>query len=847
MQVQGVVRRRENYWSVTLFLVNGQDEPKKLRKELGETKTGDFEKKLRPLLTAYDAWITDREADLKSPEMKQHKDAGKVELERCRTALVRIEAGLKLISTDEKAAEAFRFANLAMWQQRVRSIYSLKRRRDEPADFKEIDLPRNRSWYPFQLAFVLLNLPGITEFGVGAIVELPNLSVMVMGLDDWPVEQGSSEINEPRLLRAVQGELGTQVVKLLTPPVTPESTGYQANPFDDTANVGVPVAPFPRWLLCPYCRLLAPIQSGLFELKLDPYRKDRSRYVHRNCKKPGKPPTVLPARFLAACENGHLDDFPWVEYVHKGRTDCKYELRLYELGASGEVADIQLQCVKCDKKRRLSDAFGTEGHTQLPQCRARWPHLRKFDEKGCNSPQRGILLGASNSWFPVMLTALSIPTMTNKLGQLIEQNWAELEECESAREVKLKRKLLRGLSVYSDDQIWEEVEKKKSGTKEDEEEASDLREPEWKIFSNPDPKLNSRDFKLKVVEPPNGYRQILRKVVLAERLREVRSLIGFTRIESPGDYSEVSELPDEKRAPLSRKDPRWVPTSDVRGEGIFLHFHEEAVQAWMKKVKGLDAIEAGKLARSLPTSLIHTIARIVSDFDRENWPASRARVMQNIAHPLYRTLAAHFLDCWQNQAGEMSSQAVCAALMTAAESEKVHRDHQSIELVWTGPDAGVVPLRRTEQALLQVIESATQKITIVSYAVYNIDRVSKALIDAANRGVKSAVIIETPDRNEGQNNYNTLKALGPSVASQCDVYLWPIENRTRDVSGKPGILHVKCAVADSRTLFISSANLTEYAFTVNMELGLLITGGAQPVQVENQFDRMIQNRILVKL
>jgi hypothetical protein len=470
-------------------------------------------------------------------------------------------------------------------------------------------------------------------FGVGAIVELPNLSVMVMGLDDWPVEQGSSEINEPRLLRAVQGELGTQVVKLLTPPVTPESTGHQANPFDDTANVGVPVAPFPRWLLCPYCRLLAPIQSGLFELKLDPYRKDRSRYVHRNCKKPGKPPTVLPARFLAACENGHLDDFPWVEYVHKGKTDCRYELRLYELGASGEVADIQLQCVKCDKKRRLSDAFGTEGHTQLPQCRARWPHLRKFDEKGCKEPQRGILLGASNSWFPVMLTALSIPTVTNKLGQLIEQNWAELEECESVREVKLKRKLLRGLSVYSDDQIWEEVEKKKSATENDEEEATDLREPEWKVFLNPDPKLNSRDFKLKVVDPPNGYQQILKKVVLAERLREVRSLIGFTRIESPGDYSEVSELPDDKRAPLSRKDPHWVPTSDVRGEGIFLHFSEEAIQSWMKKVKGLDpeffnAHKRWRTTRGLEPEL--------------NYPTMRYVLLHSLAHALIRQFS---LEC----------------------------------------------------------------------------------------------------------------------------------------------------------------------------------------------------------
>ena len=91
------------------------------------------------------------------------------------------------------------------------------------------------------------------------------------------------------------------------------------------------------------------------------------------------------------------------------------------------------------------------------------------------------------------------------------------------------------------------------------------------MFSNPDPNLNSRDFKLRVVEPPKGYKHVLKKVVLAERLREVRSLIGFTRIESPGDYSELSNLPEEKHVPLSVKPPSWVPTSVVRGEGVFLH------------------------------------------------------------------------------------------------------------------------------------------------------------------------------------------------------------------------------------------------------------------------------------
>jgi phosphatidylserine/phosphatidylglycerophosphate/cardiolipin synthase-like enzyme len=73
-----------------------------------------------------------------------------------------------------------------------------------------------------------------------------------------------------------------------------------------------------------------------------------------------------------------------------------------------------------------------------------------------------------------------------------------------------------------------------------------------------------------------------------------------------------------------------------------------------------------------------------------------------------------------------------------------------------------------------------------------------------------------------------------------------LEKRAKDDNGKPGILHVKCAVTDGRWLFLSSANLTEYAFTLNMELGLLVTGGSLPGQVEAQFDRLIEVGVLAR-
>jgi hypothetical protein len=466
-------------------------------------------------------------------------------------------------------------------------------------------------------------------YGVGSVVELPNLSVMVMGLDDWPIEQGATEISEHRLLKAVQQELGPQVTKLLTPPIAADTAGVQPGPFDDTANVGVPVAPFPRWQVCPYCRLLAPIQKGMFELRLDPYRKDKSRYVHRICKKPGKPPTVVPARFLVACECGHLDDFPWVEFVHRGKTDCRYELRLFELGASGEVADIQVQCGKCDAKRRLAEAFSDEGREEMARCWGRWPHLRKFDENPCEGRQRAILLGASNSWFPILLTVLSIPSTTDKLGQLVEWNWADLEECESARDVKLKRKLLKGLAAYSDDQVWEAIVQRKEASN-DEDESRDLREPEWVVFSNPDPRLNSRDFKLRVVEPPQSYRKVIEKVVLGERLREVRALTGFTRIESPGDYTEIGDFPPDQRVPLSRTAPKWVPTSEIRGEGVFLQFGEQAIEEWVKKTKERESefFEAHKRWRQ---------NRGLEPND--HFPTMRYVLLHSLAHALIRQFA----------------------------------------------------------------------------------------------------------------------------------------------------------------------------------------------------------------
>ena len=250
---------------------------------------------------------------------------------------------------------------------------------------------------------------------------------------------------------------------------------------------------------------------------------------------------------------------------------------------------------------------------------------------------------------------------------------------------------------------------------------------------------------------------------------------------------------------------------------------------------------ATTLASSLPSSTVEAVAAaILTSSDA----SLKAEIAQRVAHHHHRDQALDFVDCWRSNASDLDASVVAVALQTAAVSERKHRDSQSVELVWTGPDGGSHSFRRTEQAILQLLDSATERITLVSFAVYSIPNIAKALVKAARRNVKLTVIVETPDKLGGENEYSTLRALGSEVEACSSVYYWPKENRKLSESNKPGILHVKCAVADSEWLFLSSANLTQQAFTINMELGMLVRGGTMPQRVEQQFDRLIHDEIL---
>ena len=478
----------------------------------------------------------------------------------------------------------------------------------------------------------------LTTFGVGSIIDLPNLSVMVMGLEDWPFKD-TVEIGEQRLLASVKEVLGHQVKALRSAPVVPDT--YQVNQFDASALVGIPVAPFPRWMVCPRCRLLAPIDNNRIKLERA-FRPDQVRYVHSNCQKMKiKPPAMIPARFIVACTNGHMDDFPWRFFVHRGANKCKGVLRFSEWTATGEAANIQIECEACGAKRRMSDAY-MDPQSLLP-CRGRHPHLRESHDGDCKAIDQSktqvkpMSQGASNSWFGITLSALAIPPKgADEIAKIVDEQWTNLHDVESEREIeKLLPKVpsMRDLYDYTPAEIWKAVQAKKTAVPEESGEPTDLKTPEWEVFINPDSAEKGRDFQLRIAVPPKRYAKYFEKIVLAERLREVRALVGFTRIESPSDYDNPAAFPANQRARLSRTQPTWVPASEIRGEGLFFHFKEDEIQKWVKKaaIKTLHDV-------FLEAHMRWRIARKLEP-PKEFYPDVRFVLLHSFAHALIRQLA----------------------------------------------------------------------------------------------------------------------------------------------------------------------------------------------------------------
>jgi hypothetical protein len=488
--------------------------------------------------------------------------------------------------------------------------------------------------------------------GVGSLVDLPNFSVLVRGLDAWSYTGITDyDIDEPRLRGAVNRSLqryGRGQIEQLR--AAPWLEGGDTDPKGWAAQgVGVPVAPFPQWLRCTACNVLAAIDSDEFTfINANPRAPHEAKFVH-DCKR-GKPLAVA-ARFTLVCTAGHLDEFPYTPYVHHGQACDKIprpKLRMKDHGGN-QAANVTIECVACGAKRNIREAMGERGRRHLPRCRGRHPHLGTYEPNGCDLDSVLMVAGASNQWFPLTLSALALPKgQGGDIDKLLDDHWPELEKVEDRSELAFMARLPQFgfLKEFDADAVFAAVAARKHGTGGPAPSApdvqADLFRPEWDALSGPVP-TPSDDFALRPVSVPAPMDELFSDIRQVERLREARALIGFTRLDAPDPESpEIAT-----RVDLSRGTQNWVPASEVRGEGIFLRVRDNLMAEWVARMEKSPQMEAHKEAYGRFRTNRKS-DRKTSDFDPfHGWPGARYIALHTLSHLLIRTIA---LECGYSSA-----------------------------------------------------------------------------------------------------------------------------------------------------------------------------------------------------
>lgn len=502
--------------------------------------------------------------------------------------------------------------------------------------------------------------------GIGATADLPHMSVMILGLERWQQQYSKMDdpqrIIEPRLLNAVKSQLGPSVDELRRAPWIQDKPGEVLS-----TRVGVPATLFPQWLRCTGCNLLSRAEWNEFVYEnTRKHRPDQAQFFHKDCRGKGggaaratKRP-VVPARFLLACIDGHLDEFPYLEWVHNsiGREwSCSSGVPNPKLEMSESQSNtgpsVRITCLSCKKTRTMQEATGEKGEAKLPFCRGHHPHLGVFER--CEQGTKLMLLGAANQWFPANISLLVMPTMQKRsiddLVELVRALPANIREVATSKDqMVLILMLMSGpLGMNTDgitpDELWNAFEASKNGPaasapKHEGDDPYYLLEPEWEVMKNSSlfKEISEKsEFKLHSQGSPSSLAPVVEEIVAVDRLKRVNAFIGFTRVDPEDRIGDAKE----RLVRISRTDtPAWVPATEDRGEGVFLRFNEESVHAWEHEVLASQRWQELRLSHQRNFNRRQSASAVKVDPD-SRLPQPRYWALHSLSHMLIREMAMH--------------------------------------------------------------------------------------------------------------------------------------------------------------------------------------------------------------
>lgn len=418
----------------------------------------------------------------------------------------------------------------------------------------------------------------ITTFGPGATVDLPDHGVIVGGLEHWRGDK--QPIYEARLVAKLEALLNVRDLKLFAPPIETDDPKAAAR--------GVTAFLFPEWFVAQY--------------------EDRSRgwlarpLVHRRALERDKWPgpgrrsyPVVPVRFVRGCINGHINDVDWLRFVHEPGQRCAQQLWIEERGTSGDLGDVFIRC-ECGAVRSMMQA-SRPGPETLGFCDGKRPWLGPRADEPCQSASGGaqlyrlLLRSASDAYFPQILRVVAIPDSAQALREAVASVWddflAQVERPEELARERRRPSVANALQSFTDAQVWSEIQRRRGDRPAD---AQTIKQVEIETLLTAADEIGDdvptgADFyarRLAVPTPASGPMALVDRIILLHRVREVMALVGFTRFEPavPDIDGELSL--GARRADLAR-DVTWLPASENRGEGVFISFGKEAVDAWVKR------------------------------------------------------------------------------------------------------------------------------------------------------------------------------------------------------------------------------------------------------------------------
>lgn len=434
----------------------------------------------------------------------------------------------------------------------------------------------------------------VTTYGVGSLFPAADQSFMIAGIDEWdPGER--FDIEEPRLARSLE-------VDVFRAPPTGRRSG------------DVPVVRFPTYHYCPGCR------------RLDRFWNFDARAMQCTA----CTADLTPSRFVACCENGHIEDFPYFQWLHRGPAGAggAHTMSLNARGASSSLADIVLSCSCGVADVDLDGSFSPGALRDVKKCSGKRPWLLGADDQPCEKPLRVLQRGSSNVWFAAVRSSISIPPWSSPNAKVVTKHWDVLKGASDATLVEVLQSYASSarMSGVTFEGMLAQVRLRRGFDAGHVPTDADLRAEEYLALVEGNDGGAHDTFQCRSVEVATELHGVVAQVSSATRLREVRALYGFARV-TPMATDTVSP----SLAPLSKSRLNWLPATEVLGEGVFVRVDEEMIASW----------ESSSVANERCAVLAESLRQRALEADRPEPepPPARFVAVHSLAHAVLQELS----------------------------------------------------------------------------------------------------------------------------------------------------------------------------------------------------------------